>query len=119
MYRKANANCRTPTAGVPPFDVLITSHGSGPMDRLPGTVAPASLVASPSYARAVLPAARAVLTLSSTELNTVRTSMAGRQRRLFLTTCLDDSKPYMSIVALIKGFQNHIGFAIIRASGEE
>ena len=32
------------------------------MDRLPGTVAPASLVASPSYARAVLPAARAVLT---------------------------------------------------------
>ena len=31
------------------------------MDRLPGTVAPASLVASPSYARAVLPAARAVL----------------------------------------------------------
>ena len=32
------------------------------MDRLPGTAAPASLVASPSYARAVLPAARALLT---------------------------------------------------------
>ena len=34
----ANANCRTPTAGVPPSDVLIPSHGSGPMDRPPGTV---------------------------------------------------------------------------------
>ena len=32
------------------------------MDRLPGTAAPASLVASPSYVRAVLPAARAVPT---------------------------------------------------------
>ena len=47
--------------GVPPSDVLIPSHGSGPMDRPPGTVAPASLVASPSYARAALPAARAEL----------------------------------------------------------
>ena len=45
--------------------------------------------------------------------------MAGRRRLLFLTTCSDDSKLYMIIVALIKGFQNHIGFAIIRASGEE
>ena len=26
--------------------------------------------------------------------------------------CSDDSKPYMIRVALIKGFQNHIGFAI-------
>ena len=32
------------------------------MDRPPGTVAPASLVASPSYVRAVRPAARAELT---------------------------------------------------------
>ena len=32
---------------------------------------------------------------------------------LFLTTCSDDSKPYVSFVALIKGFPNHIGFAII------
>ena len=38
----------------------------------------------------------------------------------FLTTCLDIYKPYMILVALIKGFiQNHIGFAIIRASAEE
>ena len=42
--------------------------------------------------------------------------MAGRRRVLFLTTCSDDSKPYMILVALIKGFQNHIGFAIIQAS---
>ena len=48
-----------------------------------------------------------------------RTHMVGRRRLLFLTTCSDDSKPYMILVALIKGFQNHIGFAIIRASGEE
>ena len=48
--------------GVPPSDVLITSHGSGPMDRPPETVAPASLVASPSYVRAMRPAARAKLT---------------------------------------------------------
>ena len=48
-----------------------------------------------------------------------RTNMDGRRRLLFLTTCSDDSKPYMILVALIKGFQNHIGFAIIRASGEE
>ena len=33
---------------------------------------------------------------------------------LFLTYhCSDDSKPHVSFVALIKGFQNHIGFAII------
>ena len=36
----------------------------------------------------------------------------------FLTTCSGDSKPYMILVALIKGFQNHIGFAIIREIGE-
>ena len=29
-----------------------------------------------------------------------------------------DSKPYMIIVALIKGFHKHIAFAIIRASSE-
>ena len=38
---------------------------------------------------------------------------------VFLTTCSDDSKPYMILVALIKGCQNHIGFAMIRASSEE
>ena len=31
---------------------------------------------------------------------------------LFLTTCSDDSKPCKILVALVKGFQNHIGFAI-------
>ena len=45
--------------------------------------------------------------------------VAGRRRLLFLTTCSGDSKPYMILVALIKGFQNHMGFVIIRASGEE
>ena len=49
-----------------------------------------------------------------------RMHMAGRRQLLFLTTRLDDSKPYMIRVALIKGYQNHIGFAIIqRASCEE
>ena len=48
-----------------------------------------------------------------------RMLMAGRRRLVFLTTCSDDNKLYMILVALIKGFQNHIGFAIIRASGEE
>ena len=31
----------------------------------------------------------------------------------------DGSKTYMVRVALVKGFQNHIGFATIRAHGEE
>ena len=48
-----------------------------------------------------------------------RTNMDGRRWLLFLTTSSDDTKPSMILVALIKGFQNHIGFAIIRASGEE
>ena len=34
------------------------------------------------------------------------------------TICSDDSKPYMILVALIKGFQKHEGLAIIRARGE-
>ena len=42
-----------------------------------------------------------------------RTNMDGRRRLLFLTTCSDDSKPYMILVALVKGFQNHMGLAII------
>ena len=37
----------------------------------------------------------------------------------FLPTCSEHSKPYMILVALIKGFQTHIGFAIIRATGQE
>ena len=48
-----------------------------------------------------------------------RTDMDGRRRLLFLTTSSDDIKLHMIIVALIKGFQNHIGFVIIRANGEE
>ena len=46
------------------------------------------------------------------------THMAGRRWVLCLTTCSDDSKPYMILVALIKGFHQQLGFAIIRASGE-
>ena len=45
--------------------------------------------------------------------------MAGRQRLLCLTTCSDDSKPYMILKGLDQSYTNHIGFAIIRASGEE
>ena len=33
--------------------------------------------------------------------------MAGRRRLLLVTTCSDDSKPYIILVALIKGLQNH------------
>ena len=47
-----------------------------------------------------------------------RTHMARRRRLQSLTNCSDDSKPYMILVAHIKGFQNLIGFAIIRANGE-
>ena len=45
--------------------------------------------------------------------------MTGRRRLLYLTNCWDDSKPYMILVALIKGFHNHIRFAIIRAGSKE
>ena len=41
------------------------------------------------------------------------THMDGRRRLLFLTTCSDDSKPYMILEVLVKGYQNHIGSAII------
>ena len=40
-------------------------------------------------------------------------------RLSFLITCSDDSKPYMILKALDESYTNHIGFAIIRASGEE
>ena len=45
--------------------------------------------------------------------------MAERLQLLFLTTCSDDSKPYMILKALDESYKNHIGFAIIRAIGEE
>ena len=38
---------------------------------------------------------------------------------LFLTMCSDDSKPHMILKALDESYKNHIGFAIIRAHGEE
>ena len=38
---------------------------------------------------------------------------------LFLTICLDEDKPYMILKALDESYKNHIGFAIIQASGEE
>ena len=59
------------------------------------------------------------LTFQRPELNIGRTHMAGRRRLLSITNCSDDSKPYMILVALIKGVQNHTGFTIIRASSEE
>ena len=40
-------------------------------------------------------------------------------RLAFLTTCSDHSKPYMILTALDQSYKNHIGFAIIRATGEE
>ena len=39
--------------------------------------------------------------------------------RQILSTCSDDSKPYMILKALDESYKNHIGFAIIRAIGEE
>ena len=45
--------------------------------------------------------------------------MAGRRRLLLLTTCSDDSKPYMILKALDESYKSHIGFAIIQARGEE
>ena len=39
--------------------------------------------------------------------------MAGRRQLLLLTTCSDDSKPYMILKALDESYKNHIGFAII------
>ena len=44
---------------------------------------------------------------------------SGALPSLSLTTCSDDSKPYMILKALDKSYKNHIEFAIIRASGEE
>ena len=38
-----------------------------------------------------------------------RMNMDGRRRLLFLTTSSGDTTPYIILVALIKGFQNHVG----------
>jgi hypothetical protein len=59
------------------------------------------------------------LTLSGRLYNGLYTDMAERLQLLFLTTCSDDSKPYMILKALDESYKNHIGFAIIRASDEE
>ena len=40
-------------------------------------------------------------------------------RLALLTTTSEYSKPYMILKALDKGYPNHIGFAMLRASGEE
>ena len=60
-----------------------------------------------------------LLTLTGHDTSPVVEGLAGRRWLLFLTSYSDDSKPYMILVALVKGFQNHIGFAIIRARSEE
>ena len=57
--------------------------------------------------------------LLNTRAMRVTAHLAGRRQLLFLTNCSDDSKLYMICVALIKGFQNHTGFPIIRASCED
>ena len=45
--------------------------------------------------------------------------MAERLQLLFLTTCSDDSKPYMILKALDESYKNHIKFAITQAIGED
>ena len=40
-------------------------------------------------------------------------------RLSFLITCSDDSKPYMILKALDESYKNHIGFAIIRVTGDK
>ena len=35
-----------------------------------------------------------------------------------LTTCSDDGKLYMLVNTLDQSYKNHVGFAVIRASGE-
>ena len=51
------------------------------------------------------------LPLSARKFDTVAHTSLDVGALLFLfTTCADDSKPYMTFVALIKGFQNHVGF---------
>ena len=35
-----------------------------------------------------------------------------------LTTCSDDGKPHMLVKALDQSYKNHVGSAVIRASGE-
>ena len=40
-------------------------------------------------------------------------------KAVFLTTCSDDSKPYMILKALDESYKNNTGFGIMRASGEE
>ena len=37
----------------------------------------------------------------------------------FLTTCSDDSKPYMILKALDESYKNHVGFVIIRVRGRK
>ena len=46
----------------------------------------------------------------------IRRRDGARGRRLVLS---DDSEPYMILKALDQSYNNHIGFAIIRAIGEE
>ena len=59
------------------------------------------------------------LTLSRTKTNGLVERSATFAHLSFLTTCSDDSKPYMILKGLDESYKNHIGFAIIGASDEE
>ena len=65
------------------------------------------------------PKARACLTLSSTLLPPGNNALVTVSCLPFLTSCSDDSKPYMILKAFDESYKNHIGFATIRASDEE
>ena len=61
----------------------------------------------------------ATLTLSGQPSSRLDGAVLMVPRLSLLTTCSDDSKPYMILKALDESYKNHIEFAIIRASGEE
>ena len=63
-------------------------------------------------------AQRAAYSVSGPLCTTVHKPSARSGALPSLTTCSDDSKPYMILKALDESYKNHIGFAIIRASGE-
>ena len=60
-----------------------------------------------------------VLTLSGRPYSALYRRSLVVPRLPFLNTCSNDSKPYMILKALDDDAKNHIGFAIIRAIGEE
>ena len=79
-----------------------------------------STICKPIYARRNLMQVMVFLTLSGPELNMVALAcldVGGYCSSPIARMIL--SKPYMNLKAFDKSYKNHIGFAIIRASGEE